>query len=198
MTIITRIAVHLVCLVPFSWMTGQVVSGGGGANPIEYLTRGIGDWALRLLLITLSVSPLARLLKRPALLRYRRAIGLYTFFYALCHLTTYLWFDQFFDWEEIVRDIAKRPFILAGFASFVLLIPLAATSNHFSVLHLQQHWKQLHKLIYLIACSSLLHYWWMVRADFNKAWLYLSILVVLFGYRLWAYAGSLRRSRARA
>lgn len=168
-------------------MLWQVISGGAGANPIEYLTRGIGDWALRLLLITLSVRPLARLLKQPLLMRHRRAIGLYVFFYALCHLTTYLWFDQFFDWAEIARDIAKRPFILAGFGSFVLLIPLAATSNRFSTIRLKQRWKQLHTLIYVIACTSLLHYTWMVRADFNKAWLYALILALLLGYRLWVY-----------
>ena len=177
-------------------MIGQIISGGGGANPIEYLTRGLGDWALRLLLITLAVSPLARLLKQPVLLRYRRAIGLYVFFYAFCHLTTYLWFDQFFDWGEIVRDIIKRPFILAGFISFVMLLPLAATSNRFAVARLRQHWKTLHKLIYIISGVALLHYWWMVRADFSKAWLYFWILAALLGFRLWVYALRLRRERA--
>ena len=196
MTTIIRVAVHLACLVPLTWIAWQVASGGGGANPIEYLTRGIGDWALRLLLITLAVSPLARLLRQPALLRYRRAIGLYVFFYALCHLTSYLWFDQFFDWVEILRDVAKRPFILAGTVSFLLLIPLAATSNRRAVVRLQQNWKRLHQLIYVIACAGLLHYWWMVRADFDKAWLYATILALLFGYRLWAWAQRLRRERA--
>lgn len=169
-------------------MISRVATGNAGANPIEYLTRGIGDWALQLLLITLSVRPLSRWLKRPALIRYRRAIGLYVFFYAACHLTTYLWFDQFFDWAEIWRDVVKRPFILAGFVSFLMLIPLAATSNRFATRLLRQRWKQLHRLVYVIACTALLHYWWMVRADFSKAWLYLSILVLLFGWRLWVYA----------
>ena len=177
-------------------MIAQVVSGGGGANPVEYLTRGIGDWALQLLLITLSVSPLARVLRQPVLLRYRRAIGLHMFFYAFCHLMTYLWFDQFFDWGEIVHDIVERPFILAGFVSFVMLIPLAATSNRFAVARLMEHWKTLHKLIYVIACVALLHYWWMVRADFSKAWLYMLILVALLGYRIAVYALRLRRERA--
>ncbi len=192
---VVRPAVHFACLIPLAWLTWQVASGGGGANPIEYLTRGIGDWALRLLLVTLAVSPLARLLKRPVLLRYRRAIGLYVFFYALCHLTTYLWFDQFFDWGEIVSDIAKRPFILAGFVSFLMLIPLAATSNRFAVARLQHRWNLLHKLVYVIACTALLHYWWLVRADFSKAWFYFSILAVLFGYRLWIYALRVRHER---
>ncbi len=176
-------------------MIAQVVDGNAGANPIEYLTRGIGDWALRLLLITLAFSPLARLLKRPALVQYRRAVGLYVFFYALCHLMTYLWFDQFFDWGEIARDVAKRPFILAGFVSFLMLVPLAATSNRFSVVRLQHRWRQLHKLIYVLSCTSLLHYWWMVRADFSKAEIYLTILAVLLGYRLWVYVQGLRRVR---
>ncbi len=190
---LVRPTVHLACLVPLAWMIGQVASGNAGANPIEYLTRGIGDWALRLLLITLAVSPAARLLKRPLLLQYRRAIGLYVFFYATCHLTTYLWFDQFFDWGEIARDIVKRPFILAGFVSFLMLVPLAATSNRFSMVRLQHRWRRLHKLIYVLACTSLLHYWWMVRADFSKAEIYLAILVALLGYRLWVYVRGLRR-----
>ena len=193
--IAVRLFVHLACLTPLVWVIWQVAVGGGGANPIEYLTRGIGDWALRLLLITLAISPAARLLKQPVLLRYRRAVGLYVFFYALCHLTTYLWFDQFFDWEEILRDIAKRPFILAGFATFVMLIPLVATSNRFAVARLQHHWKTLHKLIYILACTALLHYWWLVRADFSKAWLYLLILVALLGYRVGVYALRLRREQ---
>ncbi len=192
--IAVRLAVHLACLVPLAWLVWQVASGGAGANPIEYLTRGIGDWALRLLLITLSVSPLAKLLRRPVLLRYRRAVGLYVFFYALCHLTTYLWFDQFFDWGEIARDIAKRPFILAGFVTFLLLIPLAATSNRYAVVRLQHRWRQLHRLIYILACTALLHYWWLVRADFNKAWLYASILTALLGYRLWNYTKRHRKT----
>ena len=188
-----RLTIHFACLIPLAWMVLQVVSDNAGANPIEYLTRGIGDWALRLLLITLSVRPASKLLKQPLLMRYRRAIGLYVFFYAVCHLTTYLWFDQFFDWNEIVKDIIKRPFILAGFITFVLLIPLAATSNRFSISHLKQKWSTLHRLIYVIACTALLHYWWLVRADFNKAWLYLSFLLLLFAYRLWIYI--LRRAR---
>ena len=180
-----RGAVHLLCLVPLTWLVTQVVLQTAGANPAEYLIRGLGDWALRLLLVTLSVRPLAQLLKWPAIMACRRAIGLYVFFYASCHLTAYLWFDQSFDWGEIAEDIAKRPFILAGVVSFSMLVPLAATSNRLSMRRMGHNWNRLHKLIYVIACVALLHYWWLVRADFSKAWLYLSIVVVLFSYRLW-------------
>lgn len=184
--IYARSAVHLLCISPAVWMIARIASGNAGANPVEYLTRGLGDWGLRLLLLTLLVRPLAQMAKWPTIMAYRRAIGLYVFFYACCHLTTYLWLDQSFDWEEIVGDIAKRPFILAGMISFLLLVPLAATSNRFAMLRLGQHWQRLHRLIYVIACVALLHYWWLVRADFSKAWLYLSVLVALFVYRLWA------------
>ncbi len=181
-----RGAVHLLCLIPLVWLVSRVVLQAAGANPAEYLIRGLGDWALRLLLVTLAVRPLAQLLKWPAIMAYRRAIGLYVFFYAVNHFTTYLWFDQSFDWGEIVQDIVKRPFILAGVASFLMLVPLAVTSNRFSMMRLGYNWNRLHKLIYVIVCVALLHYWWLVRADFSKAWLYVSIAVVLLSYRLWA------------
>ena len=181
----TRGIVHFSCLVPLAWLVGHVVAQKAGANPLEYLVRGLGDWALRLLLITLAVRPLAQLMKWPAIMAYRRAVGLYVFFYACCHLTSYLWFDQEFDWGEIAADVAKRPFILAGFISFLMLVPLVVTSNRVSMSRMGQNWNRLHKLVYVISCTALLHYWWMVRADFSKAWLYLSILIALFSYRLW-------------
>ena len=187
--------VHLLCLLPLVWLIVTAYRSGLGANPIEYITRYGGDWAFRMLLITLSISPLARIFHRPVIVSYRRALGLYTFFYALCHFITYIWLDQFFDWLSIVEDIAKRPFILVGFTAFVLLIPLAATSNALAVRYLQHHWITLHKLVYVIAITGLLHYWWLVRADFLKAWVYLTILLILFAYRLVNYAISQNRYR---
>ncbi len=179
----TRILVHALCLLPMIWLLALAYRSGLGANPIEYITRYSGDWTLRMLLITLTFRPVAHILRRPFLLRYRRAAGLYTFAYAFSHFTTYLWLDQFFDWLSIVEDIAERPFILAGFTSFVLMIPLALTSNDWSVRLLQNRWKTLHRLVYLIAIVGLVHYWWLVRADFLKASVYLVMLTILLGYR---------------
>lgn len=184
-----RLTVHIACLVPVSIIVWKVVSDAAGANPIEYLTRGSGEWTLRLLLITLMVRPLARLLKLPALLAYRRAVGLQSFFYALCHFTTYIWLDQFFDWYEIVEDIKERPFILAGFSAFVMLVPLAATSNRRAIARIGGlAWKRLHRLVYIAVSAGLLHYWWLIRADYAEAWVYLVILSLLFGYRIVHFA----------
>ena len=189
--LITRGFVHAACLTPLAWLTWSGLYGGGlGANPIEYITRYSGDWTLRLLLVTLSFRPVVHLLRAPYLLRYRRAVGLYVFFYALGHFITYVWLDQFFDWSSIVEDIAKRPFILAGFTAFVLLIPLAVTSNDRAVRWLQHRWNRLHRLVYVIAVVGLLHYWWLVRADFLKAWVYLVILAALLGWRLVRFVGA--------
>ena len=179
-----RFFVHIACLIPLSIILWKVLSDNAGANPIEYLTRGGGDWTFRLLLITLTIRPAAQLLKLPALLSYRRAVGLHAFFYASCHLCTYLWLDQFFDWYEIVADIKERPFILAGFSAFVMLVPLAATSTRRAVIWLGNGWKRLHYLVYVAISAGLLHYWWLVRADYEKAWVYLVILIVLFAYRI--------------
>ena len=184
---IARVFVHAACLLPLAWLVWTGLYRDLGANPIEYITRFLGDWTLRLLLITLTFTPAARLL-RVRIVRYRRAVGLYCFFYAVCHFVTYIWLDQFFDWPSIVEDIAKRPFILAGFTAFVLLIPLAATSNGAAVRWLQHRWNKLHRLVYVIAIVGLLHYWWLVRADFLKAWIYLVILAILLGYRLVRFA----------
>ena len=179
-----RLVLHLLCLLPAVWLVYLAFTDGLGANPIEYITHHTGDWTLRMLLITLSFSPTARLLRKPGLLSYRRAVGLYVFFYALLHFATYIGLDQFFDWVSVKEDIIKRPYILVGFTAFVLLWPLAATSNRRAVLWLQHRWKTLHRLVYVIAVAGLIHYWWLVRADFAKAWIYLIILAALFAWRI--------------
>lgn len=183
---VVRVAVHLACLVPFAVVAYRVLSGQGGANPIEYALEAAGEWAFRLLLITLAARPAAQLLKRPVVLSYRRMLGLYTFFYAACHMLIYAWLDQFFDWGEILLDIEERPFILLGFSAFVLLIPLAATSFRRAVAALGANWKRLHRAVYVIAILGLIHYWMQVRANFLPATVYLSILVALFGWRIYA------------
>ncbi|MGU9977980.1 MAG: sulfite oxidase heme-binding subunit YedZ [Candidatus Oxydemutatoraceae bacterium WSBS_2016_MAG_OTU14] len=186
-TFTIRLIVHSLCLVPMSIIAWLVLNDQAGANPIEFLTRGTGEWTLHLLLITLTVRPLAQILKYPVLLSYRRAIGLHSFFYVTVHLFTYLWLDQFFDWAEIINDIPERPFILAGFSAFVLLVPLAATSTKWAIVALGHRWTILHRLVYVATATGLLHYWWLVRADYARAWIYLVILSLLLTYRLWRH-----------
>lgn len=157
-----------------------------GANPIEAVTRGMGTWTLNFLLITLAVTPLRKLTGWHAALRLRRMLGLFTFFYAVLHLTSYLWFDQFFDWGEIARDILERPFITVGMACFVLLVPLAATSNNFAIRRLGgRRWQSLHRTVYAIGILAVLHYSWLVKADQSQPLLYGGILIVLLGLRAW-------------
>ncbi|AOK03126.1 protein-methionine-sulfoxide reductase heme-binding subunit MsrQ [Burkholderia sp. AU28942] len=167
-----------------------------GANPIEFITRSTGLWTLVMLCVTLAVTPLRRATGVSALLRFRRMIGLFAFFYATLHFTTYLWFDKWFDVLAILKDVGKRPFITVGFAAFVLLIPLAATSPRAMVRRLGRHWATLHRAIYAIALFGVLHFWWMRsgKHDLAQPKLYAVIVAVLLGWRLVGLAW--RRVRA--
>jgi sulfoxide reductase heme-binding subunit YedZ len=159
-----------------------------GANPAEFITRATGDWALRMLLITLAVTPLRRLSGWNWLLRYRRMLGLFTFFYGVLHLCCYAGFDMSFDLAAIVRDIPKRPFVLAGFTGLMLMVPLAATSFNRAVRWLgAARWQALHRLVYAVAIAALLHFFWMRSAKHNYAEpiVYATIIGVLLGWRLW-------------
>ena len=155
-----------------------------GANPLEAVIRGLGDWGLRILLITLLISPLRRLLNWPQLLRTRRMLGLYAYFYVVLHLCGYLWFDQFFDWEEIWFDILERPFITVGMVTVVLLTPLAVTSTKGMIRRMGKNWKRLHTLVYPISILALIHFWWMVKQDIREPIIYSVILGLLLGERL--------------
>lgn len=140
------------CLLPLAWYAWGFWQDALGANPVEAVTRGLGTWTLNLLLITLAVTPLRKLTGWYLVARLRRMLGLFVFFYACLHLTTYLWFDQFFDWRAIADDILKRPFITVGMAAFALLVPLAATSNQFAIRRLGgRRWQELHRTVYAIA-----------------------------------------------
>ena len=167
-----------------------------GANPAEYITRSVGDWTLRLLLLTLAVTPLRRITGLTGLLRLRRMLGLYTFFYALLHLSAYVSFDHVFDVAEILKDIVKRPFITVGFTCLVLMIPLAVTSTNAMVRRLgAKRWQLLHRLVYLIAPLAVLHFWWMVKRDLTEPIIYALLLTGLLGYRLYSRVrGSAPRS----
>ncbi len=156
-----------------------------GANPAEYITRATGDWTLRFVLITLAVTPLRKLTGWGWLLRLRRMLGLYAFFYAMVHLTSYVSFDHVFEIGEIIKDIIKRPFITVGFATLLLMLPLAVTSTNAMVRRLgAKRWTALHRLIYLIGPLGVLHFWWMVKKDLTEPVIYALVLALLLGYRL--------------
>lgn len=155
-----------------------------GANPIETVIRGLGDWGLRILLITLLISPLRRLLNWAQLLRLRRMLGLFSYFYIVLHLIGYLWLDQFFEWSEIWLDILERPFITIGMLAVVLLTPLAVTSTNGMIRRLGKNWRRLHTLIYPISIFALIHFWWMVKQDIREPLIYSFVLLVLLGERV--------------
>ena len=166
------------------------------ANPIEFITRATGDWTLYFLCLTLAVTPLRRLTGLNALIRFRRMLGLFTFFYASLHFLTFIWFDHFFDLAEMMRDVLKRPFIAMGFSAFVLLVPLALTSNDLMFRKLGRRWSVLHRLIYLIAILALLHFWWMRagKHNFAEPLVMGAVVAVLLALRLiWLRRDTLRR-----
>jgi len=180
-------AVFIAALLPFLWGLWLVLRQVP-VDPLEYITHETGDWALYLLCATLAVTPLRRLSGWNWLVKLRRMLGLFTFFYALLHFIAFLWFDHFFDVAAMLRDVAKRPFILVGFTAFVLLIPLAATSTNGMIKRLGgKRWQWLHKLIYVIAPLAVLHFWWMKSAKNNLAQptLFLVIVALLLGLRFY-------------
>lgn len=185
-----KAAAALLSLSPFAWMVWLTVSGQL-VEPIEFITRATGDWTLYFLCITLAVTPLRRLTSWNWLLKLRRMLGLFAFFYALLHFTTFLWFDHFFDLAAMLADVWKRPFITVGFGAFVLLIPLAVTSTKGMQRRLGgKRWMWLHRLIYLIAPLGILHFWWMKagKNDFAEPIAVGSVLALLLGLRIyWAW-----------
>ena len=187
---LTKPLVFVLCLLPFAWLVWGAATDGLGANPAEALIRGLGDWALRFLCLTLAVTPLRLHTRTPQLARYRRMLGLFVAFYASLHLLAYGWLDMGFDMVEIGRDILKRPFILVGFASWLLLMPLAATSTNGAVRALGgRAWQALHRLVYVIAPLALLHFFWMRagKNDFAEVMVYAAIIGVLLLERLFRY-----------
>lgn len=183
------------CLLPFAWLFYSALTNQLGANPAEALIRSTGDWTLRFLCVVLAVTPLRVISKTPALARFRRMLGLFVYFYVIVHLFSYSWFDMGFDVQEIVKDIIKRPFILVGFAAFLLLTPLAASSFNAAIKTLgARRWQMLHKLVYLIAGLGLLHFFWMRsgKNDFAEVFVYAAVIAVLLGWRLLRFIGKKR------
>ena len=149
-------ALFLTCLMPLARLVARGVQGGLGANPVEFVTRSTGTWTLVLLCVTLALTPIKRLTGWTQVIRYRRMLGLFTFFYGCLHFTTYVWLDQWFEWPDIVRDVLKRPFITVGFAAFLLMAPLALTSTRAAMRRLGRRWQTLHRLIYAVAVLAIL------------------------------------------
>jgi sulfoxide reductase heme-binding subunit YedZ len=178
-----KTALFFAALLPTAWLTWGLFNDQLGANPFEVLTRETGLWTLRFLLLTLLIRPLAELSKKIWLLRLRRMVGLFSFYYACVHMLTYLWFDQFFDWHEIWVDIMKRPYITIGMLAFLLLIPLAVTSTRKMMRRLGKRWQQLHRTIYLIAPLGVVHFFMLVKADIREPLLYGFLLALLLTYR---------------
>jgi sulfoxide reductase heme-binding subunit YedZ len=185
-----KAAVHLLALTPLAvlgWrIRSELLTGTGalGADPVAAIEHYLGIWALRLLLITLAITPLRQLTGQPLLLRFRRMLGLYVFFYATLHFAAYLVLDLRGYWTLIFEEIAKRPYITVGFAAWLLLVPLAATSTQASIRRLGRNWARLHRLVYAVAALAVLHFWWVVKTDVREPALYAGILAVLLGWRL--------------
>jgi sulfoxide reductase heme-binding subunit YedZ len=182
-----KITVFVLALLPFLRLALFTLTDRLGANPIEFITRNTGDWTLYFLCMTLTVTPLRRLSKWNWLIRMRRMLGLFVFFYATLHFTTFLWFDHFFDVGEMLKDVIKRPFITVGFGAFLLLISLAATSTNGMVKRLGgKRWQWLHRLIYIIAPLGILHYWWMKagKHDFEQPIIFGLIVATLLLLRV--------------
>ena len=182
---LVKVIAHVLCLLPFVRLIFCFYTNDLTANPVEFITHSTGTWALAILLISLAITPLRKMKKLNWLISLRRMIGLYSFFYASLHFLTYLVFDLNFNFSSVAKDITKRPFITIGFAAFLLLLPLAITSNKFSIRKLTgKRWNQLHRLVYPAAILGVVHFYWLVKSDVRQPVIYGVILILLFGVRL--------------
>jgi sulfoxide reductase heme-binding subunit YedZ len=181
-----KTAIWVACLLPAIGLGVAALTDGLGANPIETITHRTGWWALFLLTATLAITPLRRLAKQPSLVRYRRLVGLFGFFYATLHFLTYLVLDQFFGWSFILEDIAERPFITVGFTAWLILLALAITSTTGWIRRLRKNWQRLHRLVYVAAIAGGVHFFWKVKADTREPLWFLGVISVLLLLRLWA------------
>lgn len=191
-----KIAAFAACLAPAALLAYRAfVSGDLGVNPIETLTHETGEWALRLLLITLAVTPLRRLTGWNRLISFRRMLGLFAFFYAILHLAVWTVFDHYFTLSTMVEDVVKRPFITAGTVSLLLMVPLALTSTKWAIRRLGRRWQLLHRLVYVSAAAAVLHFIWKEKLIITETLVYAAILAVLLGLRVFF---ALRKRAARA
>jgi sulfoxide reductase heme-binding subunit YedZ len=180
----SKAGVFLICLLPLASLVWRGLHHGLTANPIEFITHATGDWTLRFIIFTLCITPFRKLLALPDLIRYRRMLGLFAFFYGCLHFTTYIWLDKFFDLREVWKDIAKRPYITVGFLAFVLLIPLAITSTAGWIRRLGgRRWQLLHRAIYISAVAGVIHYYWLVKSAILRPLTYGAIVAALLLWR---------------
>ena len=181
----SKVLVFLLCLAPLFRLAWRVWNQDVTANPTEFIQHFTGDWAIRLIVATLAVTPLRKLLGVPGLIRFRRMIGLFAFFYACLHVLTYLWLDKLFDFPAMLKDVGRRPFITAGFAAFVCLVPLAVTSTAGWIHRLGgKRWQRLHSLIYVTAIAAVVHYYWLVKSDIRQPMLYGTLVALLLAWRV--------------
>jgi methionine sulfoxide reductase heme-binding subunit len=194
-----KVMVFVTCLGPLSFLGWKAFHEDLGANPVDVITRSTGKWTLTFLLITLSITPLRKLTNSPWLVRFRRMLGLFAFFYGTLHLTTYVWLDKFFDVHAMLHDIAKRRFITAGMTAWSLMLPLALTSTAGWIRRLGgKRWQKLHRLIYFSAAAGVIHFIWLVKADLRRPLTYGAILAGLLVFRLVTWGITKARARARA
>jgi sulfoxide reductase heme-binding subunit YedZ len=181
----TKVAVFLLCLVPLGALVERALHGRLGANPVEFVQHATGDWTLRFLIFTLTITPLRKLLNLPDLIRFRRMLGLFAFFYVCLHFLTYIGPDQSFNLGGMWKDVEKRRFITVGFLGFVLLIPLALTSTAGWIRRLGgKRWQMLHRAIYVTAICGVIHYYWLVKSDVRKPLFYGALVAILLLWRL--------------
>ena len=191
--------VFLLCLFPLAGLGWRALHAELTANPIEFITHATGDWTLRFLVITLCITPFRKILQIPELVRFRRMLGLFAFFYACLHFTTYIWLDKFFDLSEMWKDIAKRKYITVGFSAFLLLIPLAVTSTAGWIRRLGgKRWQMLHRLIYFSASLGVIHYYWLVKSAVIRPLTYGAIVAILLLWRLFASLSKKKQLRVDA
>lgn len=195
----TKVLLFFACLLPLARLIWRALHHRLGSNPIEFVTHATGDWVLRFLLITLAVTPLRRLLGLPQLIRFRRMLGLFAFFYAFLHFSIWIGIDQFFDWGDMLRDVQKRRYITVGFAGFLLLLPLALTSTAGWIRRLGgRRWQSLHRAVYLAAAAGVIHYYWLVKSDVRKPVAYGAVLAALLLLRAIPALFSRRAAQATA
>ena len=181
---ISKVLVFLICIAPIVWLLAAAFTDNLSANPIKDITEATGVWTLRFLLVTLCITPIRKFTKWNDVIRYRRMLGLFAFFYGFLHFLTYAWLDQFFSVPDILQDVYKRPFITVGFLGFVAMVPLAVTSTKKWIVRLGgKRWQLLHRLTYVSAIAGVVHYLWLVKADTQRPLMYGLLLTTLLGYR---------------
>jgi len=193
----TKAGVFLACLIPAGLLIRDVFTGGLGSNPTQFLEHATGDWTLRFLAITLVITPLRKILGQPQLIRFRRMLGLFAFFYVFCHFCIYLGLDQVLDFHGVWADVMKRRYITVGFTGFVLLIPLAITSTAGWIRRLGgKRWQLLHRAIYVSAVAGVIHYYWLVKSDVHLPLEYAGVIFILLAWRVYAFYTNPKRQVA--